>query len=79
MNITAYNCTYSLKNITIQENSKLREIKNSSFLKSSIESIFIPSSVDEIQYRDFENCMSLKSITFGKECRLKVIVSYTFI
>jgi hypothetical protein len=67
----------TFKRVIIPVDSQLLNIHESVFSDCTfLESIFIPSSVQVLGERCFENCVSLESVTFGASSQLKMIPSW---
>lgn len=62
-----------IKTINFPENSKIQTIGKESFLKSSIETISIPSHVTQIGECAFLNCKSLRTVIFSENSELLTI------
>lgn len=71
---TFWNCT-NLKKVTLQEGVK--SIGYQAFYNTAIESITLPSTVDLLGMRAFENCSQLKDVTFNN-CAIKEIPASLF-
>lgn len=69
----AFKFSYGIKTVKFPINSKVEIIGRDAFSKSSIEQIFIPSSVTQISECSFSNCAQLKEVKFEKNSKLKII------
>lgn len=76
---TINNCkvTIDRKTYTIN-NAKVTDIYPSAFMKSNIKSIFIPSTVKNIQSSAFKECKNLTTVTFGNDSNLEHICNSAF-
>jgi hypothetical protein len=68
----------SLREIVIESDSKLKEIGDSAFLRSGIESIRIPNKVENIGKNCFRECESLCEVVFESNSKLKKISDGAF-
>ena len=66
---SAFECCKNLRYVDIPENSQLKIIEQDAFSDSSIESIYIPSSLYYIDPTAFTNC-NLKIIETGENCKI---------
>lgn len=72
-----YMCS-NLRFIHFKNNSRLKKIGNSSFLKTNVERLAIPSSVEEIGHSAFSNCWNLISVAIPEDSKLKIIGCSSF-
>jgi hypothetical protein len=61
-----------------ENGSRLREIGEEAFSESELRAVSVPSSVEILGDRCFENCPLLQKVTFEEPPRLKKIVSRAF-
>jgi hypothetical protein len=68
----------SLDTFIFANGSRLREIGEEAFYDSELRAISLPSSVEILGDRCFENCRNLRKVTFEEPSKLKKIVSRAF-
>ena len=68
----------NLKKITFSENSNLKQINCSAFRDSSIESIDLPPSLQNIRDYAFSGCQKLTKVTFQEGSQLKELANHCF-
>ncbi|MCI5744897.1 MAG: leucine-rich repeat domain-containing protein, partial [Erysipelotrichaceae bacterium] len=69
---------YNIKNITIEEGSKLSRLGSGVFGYTGITSFTIPSNITSIAQYAFEGCNNLKEVTFAEGNTLESISAYMF-
>ena len=70
-------CCLELKEIDFKR-TKLRMLGDDAFIRTAIEKIVIPSSVEFLGYRCFGSCRKLKCVSFENHSRLSFLQSGTF-
>ena len=67
-----------LTSVTFSENAQLKRIGYKAFRLSDIETLVIPSSLEELGGEAFEACNMLTSVVFQNESKLKIIIDSAF-
>lgn len=74
----AFRGDYNIKNITIEEGSKLRRLGYGVFGYTGITSFTVPSFISSIAQYAFVGCSALKTVTFAEGNSLTSISAYMF-
>ena len=68
----------ALNKLTFAKGSKLKEIGSEAFYMCAFETVKLPASLEKMGQFLFDDCYSLKKITFAKNSKVKKIPEYCF-